>query len=492
MPERTPEPTWQVERVPTGVPHLDSLLDGGLTRGSLVYVVGGPGTGKTVLAEQIAFHWAAQGQSTLWLITLGEPNEKFLTHLSEMRFYDHRYIGAEIQLVNLTRFLAQGLEEKMDAIRETLRSGAYSFLVLDGFQSLRAFLDGPREVRFFLSELGSELALSGTTLIVTADSDPRRYWEGAEFTLADCIIALSREVVDSRERRSLQVLKLRGRSVIGGPHAFSIDHSGISVHPRLESLQPPCCDLVGGPRLSSGVRGLDRLLRGGLLTGTATLIVGSPGTGKSVLADHFLAESLRRAEPALRVSFFENIQRLLERSDAFRLPLRQGYESGLLTIWCSSPQACEPDACAEEIFRTVRDRGIRRLAIDGIDPFEHELSASRRTLSYLDALISELGRQGVTTLLTHELPTLLGPWVSFTGPIMGQVAANLILLRLEEREGRLRRLLSIVKTRYSDHSTATAELMLSEGQASVVPAHEPVEEEVTGHLVLERRGMGPA
>jgi Spy/CpxP family protein refolding chaperone len=69
----------------------------------------------------MAFHWAGRGLNVLWLISLAEPNEKFLTNLSELHFFDGRQIGVRIQLVNLSRYLRQGVTEKLQAIRDEVK-----------------------------------------------------------------------------------------------------------------------------------------------------------------------------------------------------------------------------------------------------------------------------------------------------------------------------------------------------------------------------------
>lgn len=461
-------PIWQVVRVPTGVPNLDRVIDGGLTRGGFLLIVGGPGTGKTVLAEQMAFHWASQGLNTLWLVTLGEPNEKLLINLSEMCFFDRSQVGAAIQLVNLTRFLRQSFEEQLAAIRETLHSKAYSFVVIDGFQSFRCFLKDQREVRFFLSELSAELGLAGTTLIVTVDANPRLYWEAAEFSMADALIVLDRITVEGRERRQLQVLKLRGRPTIEGAHTFTIDRSGIHVHPRIESVLPRGAAAGDRTRHTLGVSGLDHLLGGGVLEGSSTLIAGGLGTGKSLLASHFLAAAIREGHPCLALSLFENAGRFLQRANSFGLPLQQASEAGLFQLSAYDPAHWDPDSCAEHIVQAVEERGIQRLVIDGIDAVESDLNLSGRTLNFLASLVEYLHLRRVTTVLTYELPDLFGQAVSFPRPVVGQVAANLILLRFAELEGRLRRLLTIIKTRYSEHRPVVAELLLADGELQIV------------------------
>ncbi len=464
------EKTWQVVRVPTGVPNLDRLIDGGLTLGSMALIVGGTGTGKTVLAEQMAFYWAGQGKNVLWLVTLGEPNEKFLTNMSEMAFYDRRKIGAEIQLVNLTRYLRQGLGEQLEAIRETWRSGDYSFVIIDGFQTLRGFMEDQRAVRLFLSELSAELALAGITFIVTVDADLRHYSAAAEFYMADCIILLERTIADGREQRRLQVNKLRGRSVVGGHHSFCIDAAGLHIHPRIESLLLGAAPKVEDQaREPFGVPGLDDLLHGGIGRGTSTLVAGGIGTGKTLLANHFLAQGLRRGERCLSLCLSDQPATLLQQADRFGLPLRQAHESGALDIRGYDPAHPNPDACAWDLVRAVEEQGIRRLAVDGVDALEQDLERAERAYDYGVALLSYLQGRGVTSLFTYELPDLLGPTLHFPLPALARIVSNLILLRFAEAEGWLRSLLAVIKTRYSLHDPRVAEVLFEEARLDVVP-----------------------
>ncbi len=460
---------WRSERVPTGVPNLDRLTGGGLSQGDLVFIIGGPGTGKTVLASQMAFHWAAQGRGVLWLVTLGEPNEKFLAHLSEMRFFDASKVGVTFHLVNVSRFLPEGLEGQLRVIRDTVRSGRYDFVVIDGFQGFRGFLAGPSEERVFLSDLSSELALSGITQVVTSDAYPERYWESPEFTVADCLIVLTRVLIGGRERRQIQLPKMRGRDVIGGWHSFSVDNSGVSIHPRIESVLLPGEAVSVAEQQALGVPGLDHLLDGGVPKGTLTLLVGAPGTGKGFLVDHFLAEGLRQGQPCLYVCVAKAPSDLLARAERFGLPFREGEASGMLHLRTYDPARFDPDECAAHIFDAIESYGIQRLAVDDVGPLVEDVTASGRTLEYMTALAGHLRGHRVTAMLTSHQPELFSTALSLRALPLAEVADNVIALRFAEIEGRLRRMLAILKTRYSHHRSATAEILLEEGALHVVP-----------------------
>src|SRR5690242_8212778 len=75
------------ERFETGIGNLDLVLGGGLLRGTIVMVVGPPGSGKTILAQQIAFQAAARGEVALYLTGYSETHDKLLAHNRSLAFF---------------------------------------------------------------------------------------------------------------------------------------------------------------------------------------------------------------------------------------------------------------------------------------------------------------------------------------------------------------------------------------------------------------------
>jgi circadian clock protein KaiC len=77
----------EIDRVPSLVPGLDAILCSGWLRGGLYIVRGSPGTGKTILGNQIAYTHAAQRRRTLFITVLGENHGRMMQHLRPMRFF---------------------------------------------------------------------------------------------------------------------------------------------------------------------------------------------------------------------------------------------------------------------------------------------------------------------------------------------------------------------------------------------------------------------
>src|SRR3712207_4151023 len=88
QPSLQPSVPAGLDLLETGVPRLDDILGGGLPRGGLALVVGAPGTGKTTLAQQTAFHHASRDGMVLFLTGFSETNEKLLTLGRTLTFFD--------------------------------------------------------------------------------------------------------------------------------------------------------------------------------------------------------------------------------------------------------------------------------------------------------------------------------------------------------------------------------------------------------------------
>src|SRR6185369_7446385 len=85
----------------TGNRELDDIRGGGIPENSINILMGEPGSGKTILAEELIFANAAGGEGDgqrqiLYLTTLSEPLDKVIKYLQQFEFFDAAKMGDAI------------------------------------------------------------------------------------------------------------------------------------------------------------------------------------------------------------------------------------------------------------------------------------------------------------------------------------------------------------------------------------------------------------
>ena len=464
------------ERLESGVPYLDQILGGGLLRRTVAMIIGAPGTGKTVLSLQIVFHNAAQGTRILYLTGYSETHDKLIAHNRGLSFFAPDVMGQQIQLASLPDLLRSGAEETVDAIVETARAQETSLVVLDGFRSMRGFMANDQEAARFLYSLGAKLALLDATTLVVVEGDADESNRFPELTVCDAIIVLRRERNHSRHRRLLEVLKVRGATPLEGAHPFSLDHKGLTISPRFETMaagrEPPWKP----GRAAFGVPELDALVGGGLNVATATLVAGSPGVGKTLLGLHFMAEGARLQEPALFLGFMESPEQLKEKARMFGMDLRAAEAAGMLRFLVLRGYDLEADEVARLLSEDIERRGVRRLVIDSAAEVQRSVGFEGRVPDFLSSLVSYLRQREVTTYMSLDVPMIVGPELELAGTPLSTFAENLLLARQVEYRGSLHRVLSVLKMRFSEHSLAIHECTITANQGFQIVGPAPVGE----------------
>jgi hypothetical protein len=100
-----------VERVRTEVPGLDAVLRGGLVKGSVYVIQGPPGSGKTILANQIGYRHAASGGRVVYMTLMAETHARMMQSLRGMAFFDPRLVPSALQYVSGYKILIDEGEE---------------------------------------------------------------------------------------------------------------------------------------------------------------------------------------------------------------------------------------------------------------------------------------------------------------------------------------------------------------------------------------------
>jgi circadian clock protein KaiC len=474
------------------VPNLDLVLGGGLLRGTIVMVIGAPGTGKTILAQQIAFHAAARGEVALYFTGYSETHDKLLAHNRMLTYFVPEVLGTGVQLGSLPDLLDQGAPATERGIVETARTRHASLVVLDGFRSMRGFLPDDQAAAQFLYSLGAKLALLGATLLVLVEGDATDRIRDPEQSVCDVILSLQRTVFGGGHRRQLEVLKVRGASPLAGVHPFAITNDGLYVSPRLESVVPATEAPWTDERAAFGIAALDRLLGGGLHVGTTTLVAGTPGVGKTLLGLHLLAAGIRQGESGLLVGFTESATQLRQKARTFGLGLDTGTAAHHLELLTVPPHDLDADQVAWRLRQRIEARGVRRLVIDSATELKDGVAAPERAPMFMASLAAYLRSQQVTTYLTVDVPTIVGPELSFAGTPLVVLAENLLLLRYVEYQATLRRVLSVLKMRFSAFDQAVYEYTIESGHGIRLEGPAPLAEGLLTGLARPLLSPAPA
>jgi circadian clock protein KaiC len=449
--------------MPTGVPGLDPILGGGILRRGMVCLVGGPGTGKTVLAQQLAFAAAREGRPSLYFSGLSEPHERLIEHLRPFRFFDESLLAQQIHLLSLSPAVEQDEDEAVDMVVQTARRTRAGLVAVDGFGALRRMIQNERETMRFLYRLGTQIGLLGAVLVVVVEGDPREPWLYPELATGDILLGLYHERTRVSHRRYLEVFKRRGAAHLPGLHAFTITLDGIACYPQLEAIVPdadPPFDPAA--RAAFHLADLDAMLGGGLTEQTTTVVAGNPGTGKTLLGLQFLTAGVARGEPGLLFGFRETPAQLVAKAAMYGIDVAGAVERGLLRIVVQPPVALDADILAAQLRDALDAGGIRRLVVDSVAELEVAVGPER-VRDYLAAVLALLRARGVTALLTRETAAFFNepPGFLLIDEPASILAENVLLLRQLQYRGELRRVLAIIRMRFSDHDRTLREFSIT-------------------------------
>lgn len=128
------------ERLMTAVPRLDFITKGGLLKGASYTVLGPPGSGKTVLANQMAFNHVKQGGRALYVTLLSESHARMLANLEEMTFFDRSVIPDKIHYVSgYSELEKEGLKGLLDMVRRATQRHQATLLIIDGMDAAKEY-----------------------------------------------------------------------------------------------------------------------------------------------------------------------------------------------------------------------------------------------------------------------------------------------------------------------------------------------------------------
>jgi circadian clock protein KaiC len=483
-----------IRKLATGVPGLDDVLGGGLPEFSFNLIVGGPGCGKTTLAHQIMFANATAERPGLYFTILGEPPLKMLRYQQQYSFFDADKVNGMIRFVSLSdEAMRLGLTPVLENIVREVEAAAPGLVFVDSFRSVMRAHGDDAQLQDFVQRLALHLtAWEATTFLIGEFSQPENQ-DHPVYTVADSFLSMAQRIERNSVVRKLQVIKVRGQGDLPGLHTYRITGDGITVFPRIPKPEE---EPAGGAatseavvpmkeRLSTGVRGLDEMLGGGLPRGYSALVAGPSGSGKTVVAGQFIAEGVKRGEPGV-IAIFEKRPAGYLATTSLGQDLDRMMREGQLTVLYLRPLDLSVDETLFQLREVVARTGAKRVVIDSLSGFEMAVSPGFREdfRESLYRLVGVLTNLGVTVLMTLEIEDAytelrLGPREN------AFLTDAIILQRYLELEGKLQRMMTVIKVRASDHSKDLRLYEVNSGGLTVGEALPPYHH---GILTADPRG----
>lgn len=454
-------------RIASGIRGVDNILGGGFTTGSIQLLLGRPGAGKTIFANQFAFHLASAGHKATYVTLLAESHARMLSHLAGFSFFNPEFVSRQILYMSGYGVLEQsGLDGFLDLVTRTIREQGSSLLVIDGLTTAKEFSPTTAGFKRFLLRLATSASLTScTTLLVSSQGQLGA--ASPENSTVDGIMVLQKRQDGAQVIREFVVEKMRATSYALGRHAFEIDSSGMHVWPRIEAMRIDDVEThVDGKPLQFGIAGLDSLLGGGVCPGSSTALIGSTGSGKTLLGLSYLAEGVRRGEPGIYFGLREATGHVLHQAKRIGLQIEPAFRSGLLTLIWIAPGERRLDALAWQLFDVIEKEAKQRVFIDGIEGFSPMLVYPQRLQRFHTALLARLASLGATTVLAEVAPVSR----PLTGVLTTMSPNNVLALREEKRGRQTVKTLVALKVQGSPHDLTPKRMTIS-NQGVFVEGH---------------------
>jgi len=223
------KPSLKLERIPSGIPGLDRLMEGGFWKGSTVLISGGAGTGKTIFCVQYLMEGVRRGEKCMF-ITLEQRPEDVIGDVKRFGWDLKKYVQEKrlyleyqdpFQLTDITSPLLDKIKEH-DIER----------VVIDSTAVFGMYYKDPFEVRKQLFKLLTGLKEIGVTSLLTSElpEDAKSLARfGVEEFIVDGLIMLSFIGIGGQEFGNIQVRKMRRTKHATAWYPMDITNKGITV-----------------------------------------------------------------------------------------------------------------------------------------------------------------------------------------------------------------------------------------------------------------------
>lgn len=455
------------EKLETGIEGLDQISYGGLPKHRATLVAGTAGSAKTVFAAQFLAKGITQFNEPGVFVTFEESPADLRRNMSgfgwdiadwESRklwsFVDASPVKGQHSAVS-GEFDFGGL---LARIQHAIKDIKATRLSMDSIGAVFSQFDSAAIVRRELFSLAESLKDLGVTSVVTAErtedfGEISRF--GVEEFVADNVILLRNVLEEEKRRRTIEILKFRGTNHQKGEVPFTvIGKEGLALLP-LSSME--LTQKSSTKRISSGIKTLDAMCGGGFFQDSIILISGATGTGKSLTTSHFINDETEGGRSML-FGFEESRDQLIRNAANWGMDFAAREKAGNLKIICQYPEIAALEDHLIKMQAAIDEFKPTRVAIDSLSALER-ISVVKNFREFVLSLTETLKRREIAGLFTSTTPSLLGGQ-SVTEAHISTITDSIILLRYVEMFGEMKRGLTVLKMRGSEHDKNIREFII--------------------------------
>jgi len=458
------ESTQPIEKLETGIPGFDVIAAGGLPQGRVTLVCGTSGSAKTIMAVQFLVEGIKRGEKGVF-VTFEESPEDIRRNVAGFGWDLRRWEGdGDLAFVDVSprpdeEPLMAGsydLTGLLSRIAHAVNRIGAARLSMDSVGAILTRLDSLGLVRSELLRIASTLKSLGVTSMMTTERSTD-YGEvarfGVEEFVADNIVILRNGLTDEKRRRTAEIVKFRGTPHQKGEYPFTVlPGQGLVIIPLSDiELGQKSTDA----RISSGIPDLDRMCGGGFFRDSIILVSGPTGTGKTLMATHFLADGVQREERCVLFAFEESREQFFRNARGWGMDYLAMEREGRLRVHCAYPEARSVEDHLVRLKEVVEEFQPNRVAVDSLSALER-VASHRGFREFVLALTSFIKDRQVAGIFTATTPSLMGG-SSVTEAHISTITDSIILLRYVELHGDMRRGLTLLKMRGSYHEKCIRE-----------------------------------
>jgi circadian clock protein KaiC len=463
-----------LSKSPTGIPGLDEITGGGLPTGRPTLVSGGPGSGKTLLGITFLVNGALQFGEPGVLMSFEQNATELAQDVASLGFDLPRLIDEKRLVVDYVHVERSEIEETGEYDLEGLfvrldhavRAIGAKRVLLDTIESLFGGLQNETILRAELRRLLRWMRDRNLTVVITGERGERTLTRhGLEEYVTDAVIQVDHRVHEQISTRRIRVVKYRGSQHGTNEYPFLIDDSGVSVLPVTSlTLQHE----ASSERISSGLPQLDEMIGGrSYYRGSAVLVSGTAGTGKTTLASLFADAACSRGERCLYFLFEESPSQMIRNMRSAGMDLRAWVDTGSLRF-----HADRPSRFGLETHLVVMHRMVEQFRPDVvvIDPITNLLSVGTQTdvRAMLTRVIDFFKMQNITALFTCL--TAAGAELATTAAMISSLMDTWVSTATEEVDRSRHRWLYVLKSRGMAHSDEVREFRLTDHGVDFMPS----------------------